>query len=302
MNRKWLPLLGLTLLGCYEQPIQNLSLPCEPAPNLQYLRGQLRFKRFPLIGAGQGLEVIGDKLFVFGDAGRGVIQELDRRLQPTGWAGSLTRQGVDLITHPVGIANRPGFPAFIGSGDGSIFHVDWQAFRRDGNLDGAVLQRIEDSETPDQYKGTRPEYVELNGRWLVATSDYADATPAKQAEVRLMDPLKLARVNSTDQPGVIIHRFPVSPYVQSLYWLESKKLLVLVQNITNKAIGWKLTFLDLEAAVEQGSGQGNAVITTVCFPYESELEGYGVLNDGRELLITPGELYFGSTGVLTTLP
>lgn len=61
--------------------------------------------------------------------------------------------------------------------------------------------------------------------------------------------------------------------------------LILVQNI-NLWHGWKLSSVSLHGAIAEGSGLGDAINQTRCFQFSSELEGYAVLPDGREVFLT----------------
>ena len=265
---------------------------CDTAPGPRLVAPRLERRWLRPVGAGQGIQVNKGVVNVYGDSNTGVVMELNHRLVPTGWVGYFVTGGQTVVQHPVGIAYAPGLPTFIGSGDGPILVIDWAVFRDAGTLDGAILRTVEETETPDVYKGSRPEYVRLGSEWYVATSDFALSAVDDVAELRLMDPLALSHAETTGDPGVIVHRLPVSSYIQSLHWREDIQQLVLVQNLNSRAEGWKLTFLDLEVAIETGSGLSGAVTQTLCFPYESELEGYAHLADGRDLMVTAtGDLF-----------
>jgi hypothetical protein len=144
-----------------------------------------------------------------------------------------------------------------------------------GTLDGAVLATIADDLG---VNGTRPEFVRVGERWLVATADYG----ALANEVRLYDPERLKTAARTSEPGVLVYRFRCSPYVQTLHWLDSSGLLVLVQN-RQSGQGWRLTVVDLARSIE--AGQEVVTLTTDLAP-QDELEGFHVVAPGRGLFIT----------------
>lgn len=197
------------------------------------------------IGAGQGAVRIGDSIYLFGDAETGVLREYvpdteARRLDWTGREVLLTLRGKDICSHPTGLAYREGMPTFLGdtvSGRGRIFVVDWEQMWADGTLDNAVLGVIEDDAA---VNGTRPEYVRVGERWLVATSDYGP----ESNQLRLMDPDKLAAAANTTDDGVVLFAGPCGPFVQSIEWLDDHGLVVLVQNQT-PGLGYRFTYLTI---------------------------------------------------------
>lgn len=287
--------IGLAAL-CLAATASCGPLSCDSDPNVSYVFPASEVQSFPISGSGQGIQVIGDKIYLYGDGETGLVSEfemLDGSPHPTGWTGRLTYDGSDFIPHPTGIAFREGNPTFIGYG-GVIYQVDWDLFREDGDLDRALLRTIRDDEA---RQGTRPEYVLYGDRWYVATSDY-DAVEGN--EVRLMDPERLQSANATSEEGVVVYRFPVSAFVQDLHWSDTVGQLVLVQNIRLWK-GWKLTVVDIEQAIALNSGKDEAVIKTVCFrSVTSELEGFASLPDGQDLLLTAdtnNNLFFES-GIL----
>jgi hypothetical protein len=290
--RRRLKIAALTVL-CWKLAAGCSPLTCDSDPNVSYVLPSLEVYSFPIDGSGQGLQLIGDRIYLYGDGETGIIQELDEELRPTGWTGALTYEGSDLIPHPTGIAFLEGYPTFIGYG-GVLYEIDWNLFLEDGDLDRALLHTVSDDEA---RRGTRPEYVFYADRWYVATCDY-DAPEGN--EVRLMDPERLQAADATSDDGVVVHRFPVSPFVQDLHWSETLGQLVLVQNI-GRWKGWKLTVIDLDRAIALNAGDDEAVTKTVCIERKSsELEGFAALPDGRELLLTANasnNLFVGS-GIL----
>ena len=243
---------------------------------------------FPVVGQCQGIRLIGDNLYIFGETLSdrygdvrkvAFIQELDLRCRPTGWQGIFAKSGWKaVITHPNGIAWHPGLPCFVSINE-IIYQINWDVFRKNGNLDGALIRTVKDTESRD---GTRIEYVQIAGKWYVATCDYH---AAGGNEIRIMDPWRLAACDTTGDPGVVVYRFPAASRIQSLYWNQETDRLVLVGNVALYR-GWKLVCLDLEKAVETGSGTDDAVVAARWFPYVSELEGYSVLPDGSEVFVT----------------
>lgn len=280
-------LLMTTMTSC-------IPFSCGSDPRLSYVSSDdLDVFSFPIEGSGQGLQVVGEKTYFYGDGETGLIAEFEENegsLVPTGRTGRLTRDGVDLIPHPTGVAFREGYPTFIGGG-GTLYQVDWDLLLEDGNLDRALLRTIADDEA---RHGSRPEYVFYDGRWYVATADY---NALQGNEVRLMDPEKLGSAEATSEAGVVVHRFSISSFVQDLHWSEASGQLVLVQNIRLWK-GWKLTAVDIGRAIALNSGEDEAVTKTLCFEGEtSELEGFASLPDGRDLLLTADtsdNLFLGS--------
>ncbi|MBI2067891.1 MAG: hypothetical protein HYT77_07765 [Deltaproteobacteria bacterium] len=253
---------------------------CEPSALLVEEEPNLQAYRFSDIGVGQGVRMIGDHLYIYGQSETGgIVQELDSNLKPTGWIGSLNYQGFPLVAKPVSIAYHEGKPTFIGATSHKrkavLYQIDWSLFYEDKNLDRALLRTIED---PESGEATRPEYVLYGDQWYLATTGY----DREKTEIRLMDPERLTEVDSTTEVGVIRYRIEGDPYIQNLFWSESESQLVLVQNI-GYVKGWRLTSLDLQKAVEGGVAP---IVKTRCFPDQSELEGYSRLSDTREVFLT----------------
>lgn len=241
------------------------------------------------MGAIQGVSEWNGKIYVFGDADTGVIGEytLDRdgpALVPTGRAIRLTRDGLDALPHPTGLAfpprDRPDLPVFLGDTVrrvGIIHAIDFERALRTGTLDGAILNSAVDDLA---VNGCRPEYVrvEVDGphgaaaRWLIATADYGDTDNA----VRLYDPALLARTTRTSHPGVLVRSMPSGPFVQSLRWEDERSELVLVQN-REPGLLYRLTFMRLD---------GSSPIVVDLDEPRDELEGYLDLGDGLVLMVS----------------
>lgn len=232
------------------------------------------------LGAGQGVEVRDGLVYLYGDGETGVILEYEAAGTPpvlifTGRRVRLTRNGEDLIPHPTGLTHHPLYGTFIGNtvaGVGTIYQIDWKQAFRDGNLDRAVLHTIRDDAA---VNGTRPEFVQRDGRWLIATADYGDL----QNEVRLYDPQRLAEADRTTAPGVIVARYPCGPWVQNLCWIDDRNMLVLVQNQL-EGLKWRLS------CVSDWSPGAFAQAAVVDQKPEDELEGFHVLPDGRAVWLS----------------
>ncbi len=155
-----------------------------------------------------------------------------------------------------------------------------------GTLDGAVLATIADDLA---VNGTRPEFVRVGERWLVATADYGSLSN----EVRLYDPQRLSTATRTSEPGVLVYRFPSSRYVQTLHWIDSAGLLVLVQN-RNHGLGWRLTLVDLARSLATGQ---QVATQTIDLSPQDELEGFHLIAPGRGPFVTSSSvsnLYFAN--------
>jgi hypothetical protein len=234
------------------------------------------------IGAGQGVEVRDGKVYLYGDATTGIVREYDvlanSILSFTGREIRLTSGGRDLVPHPTGLSVAPGVGTLLGntvSQQGTIRMIDWGRALVNGTLDGAVQATITDDLA---VNGTRPEFVRIRQRWLVATADYGSLAN----EVRLYDPERLKTAARTSEPGVLVYRFRSSPYVQTLHWLDARGLLVLIQN-QRDGQGWRLTIVDLAASVAAGE---QVVTQRVDLAPPSELEGFHLLTPDRALFLT----------------
>lgn len=231
----------------------------------------------PEIGAAQGVEVLQDRIYLFGDGEGekpGVIQEYVLRegeLKRTGKAMELTVEGKDTIAHPTGLTHHPRFGTWMGNtinGKGTLFRLHWSRLYHRQSLEDAILHQVEDTAA---VNGTRPEFVRHAGKVFLASADYG----AKNNEVRLYDPTRLSRAKTTSDKGVLVHRFPVGPFVQSLYYWAERDALVLVQNqLAGKK--WRMTVLDLTASIQRSQA---VVVETTDFPYGDELEGMHLFNN-----------------------
>lgn len=236
----------------------------------------------PETGAAQGLDVRDGRGYVYGDASRGVIVELeldeDGGITTVGGRRELTAGGTDLVPHPTGLTSHPSFGTFLGNtiaGEGEIFRIDWDGFLAAGNLEGALLHRIADGAA---VNGSRPEFVRVQDRWLIGSADYGD----EGNEIRLYDPALLSSAADTTEPGVVVGRFPAGRYVQSLFYWASRDVLVLVEN-RRRGRGWRLVFLALEASVERGQAQ---VLDVLEPDLPGELEGFHLFDESRAVLVT----------------
>lgn len=241
------------------------------------------------LGACQGASYLDGKAYLYGDREVGIIRSYtinQNRLTYTGQEIKLTEGGRDVINHPTGIAydpatnGQPGRPTFIGNSirlnaEGTkwravIYSVNWVGLLRTGTLDGNLLNAIEDDAC---IQGTRPEYVQVDGTWYVATADYGN----RANEVRLYDPERLLTAKKTSDPGVVVNKFTCSPWVQNLHWIPEKEVLVLIQNQI-EGRRWRFTFLDLKKSIATGHEQ---VIRTIDVDKADELEGFTLLGDGK---------------------
>lgn len=233
------------------------------------------------LGACQGISYQNGKVFLYGDREAGIIREYKLSGDSLVYSNhemKLTLNDTDVINHPTGIAYNGENPVFIGNSirlnkEGTqwravIYCVDWEGLQRTGKLDGNLLNTAEDDAC---IQGTRPEYVRYKNKWLVATADYGD----KANEVRLYDPTVLKNVKKTSEKGVLYKKFTCTPWVQNLYWMMDKGILILIQNQT-AGKKWRFTFVDLEKSVAAGK---QVVIKVVDTDRSDELEGFTFLND-----------------------
>ena len=100
----------------------------------------------------------------------------------TGHEYKLTMNDTDVINHPTGLALHGREPVFMGNSvilnkatnqwKAVIYCINWEGLLRTGTLDrGNLMNVIEDDAC---IQGTRPEYVEYNHKWYVATADYGN--------------------------------------------------------------------------------------------------------------------------------
>lgn len=241
------------------------------------------------LGACQGISVVGNKLYLYGDREVGMMREYVWQrdsLRYTGHEYRLTVNGQDVINHPTGLAHHSGLPTFIGNSirlnpEGTqwkavIYAVNWDGLRRTGTLDQNLEQTIDDDAC---IQGTRPEYVQYNGKWYVATADYGQ----RANEVRLYEPTALAKARKTSEPGVLVTKFTCGPWVQNLHWIPGRNVLVLIQNQI-EGRRWRFTFLDFPRSVETGQA---VVLNTIDLDCTDELEGFTLLpNSGRGIAVS----------------
>lgn len=236
------------------------------------------------LGACQGISFQNGHIFLYGDREVGVIREYKQSgdsLQYLQQEIKLTINGKDVINHPTGMAVHGNLPVFIGNSirlnpEGSlwkavIYHVNWKGMKQTHTLDGNLLQTIDDDTC---IQGTRPEYVEYNHKWYVATADYGD----KGNEVRLYDPAVLAKANKTSEKGVLVKKFTCTPWVQNLHWVPKKKQLVLIQNQI-EGRKWRFTYIDLEKSIQ--TGRQEVVRVVDINERNDELEGFGFLQSSN---------------------
>jgi hypothetical protein len=242
------------------------------------------------LGAVQGVVVRDGMVYAYGDVVQaeprvGVIREYTNQLAPTGRVVWLRRGGKPVIVHPTGLTWNDRFGTFIGdtvkSADparsrGVIFRLDWERAWKDGDLERAVLDIVEDDAA---INGCRPEFVTVGGRSLLATADYGDIRP----EVRLYDPAALLAAGRSSAPGVTIHRVLCGPFNQNLHWDAGTGELTCVQNVV-AGRGWRLDVLDLARAIADGRVEGPGVrLRRLTFSSHDELEGYWPLAARRAL-------------------
>jgi hypothetical protein len=237
------------------------------------------------LGACQGISFQNGTIYLYGDREVGVVRKfrlVNDSLTYLNAEYKLTVQGKDLINHPTGIAYNGRGPTFIGNttrlpGDGNlwkaeIFCVDWKGLLKTGTLDGNVLNRIEDDAC---IQGARPEYVNIDGAWYVATADYGN----RGNEVRLYYPDALAKAKRTSDPGLLYKKFTCSPWVQNLLWIRDKGLLLLIEN-EGPGRKWRFTYLDLKKSVALGK---QVIVKEISVKEKSdELEGYSLLGNDTD--------------------
>jgi len=234
------------------------------------------------LGACQGVSIQNGRTFLYGDREVGMIREykmVGDSLVYINKEMRLTLNDSDLINHPTGIAYHESLPVFIGNSirlnkEGTnwkavIYCIDWKGLQRSGKLDGNLLNTIDDDTC---IQGTRPEYVQYQNKWFVATADYGN----KFNEVRLYDPSILKTAKRTSAKGVLYKKFSCSPWVQNLFWIADKGILVLIQNQI-EGRKWRFTYVDLEKSISSGK---ESVINIIDINERNdELEGFAFLNN-----------------------
>lgn len=240
------------------------------------------------LGACQGVSYQNGRIFLYGDRETGVIREYKAEGDSLVYLNKemkLVVNDTDVINHPTGIAFHENNPVFIGNSirlnkEGTkwravIYCIDWQGLQRTRTLDGNLLNTIDDDAC---IQGTRPEYVQYKNKWYVATADYGD----KGNEVRLYDPNVLRKAGRTSDKGVVCKKFVCSPWVQNLYWIADKGLLVLIQNQV-EGRKWRFTYVDLAKSIETGKEQ---VIRKIDVDRADELEGFAFTNNSNGIAVT----------------
>jgi len=267
---------------------------CGTTPSLEHVHDPVVARQtVPGVGACQGISIIEGSVWMYGDKdGQGVIKRMTwvgpddggkPRLIDTGEVYELTlyrdfttrnqpgvRLDPDPMPHPTGLTHHPDFGTYIGNTvdqKGTIYHLIWEGFTESGNLDSWIRNKtIDDLAT----NGTRPEFVRVNGRWLIATADYGE----KNNQLRLYDPELLAKAQRTSEPGVLVAAFDCGPFVQSMHWIDDQDTLVLAQNQT-PGLGYRLTLLKFN----EGDGPPNVVRVIDLGQPTDELEGFVVIDD-----------------------
>lgn len=232
------------------------------------------------LGACQGVSYQHGSIFLYGDREVGVIREYKQTtdsLQYQGREMKLTLDGQDLINHPTGIAVHGNLPVFIGNSirlnpEGTlwkavIYQVNWKGLQQTRTLDGNLISTIDDDTC---VQGTRPEYVQYDNKWYVATADYG----GKSNEVRLYDPAALAKAKKTTDKGVLYKKFTCSPWVQNLLWIPEKKQVVLIQNQI-EGRKWRFTYVDLDKSI--ASGKEEVIRVVDINERTDELEGFTLI-------------------------
>ncbi|MGZ3755881.1 MAG: hypothetical protein ACXVAY_06450 [Mucilaginibacter sp.] len=242
------------------------------------------------LGACQGISYQKGRIFLYGDREVGMIREFRLSGDSLVYLNKeykLTVNGKDVISHPTGIAYNGVGPTFMGNSvkmnpEGTlwktnIYCIDWKLLLKTGTLDASLINTIDDDAC---IQGTRPEYVKYEGRWYVATADYGN----HGNEVRLYDPEKLKNCKKTTDPGVLYKKFTCTPWVQNLYWMGDKDILVLIQNQI-EGRKWRFTYVDFKKSIEEGSQQVIKVIDVD--DRADELEGYAFIgNNNKGIAVT----------------
>ncbi|HEY8929087.1 MAG TPA: hypothetical protein VIM55_07840 [Mucilaginibacter sp.] len=229
------------------------------------------------LGACQGISYQHGKAYLYGDREVGMIRQFSFNGDSLVYdqiQAKLSVGGKNVINHPTGIAYHGDMPVFMGNSvkpekaGGSwkavIYYINWNGLWKTGTLDGNLLKTIEDDAC---IQGTRPEYVKYEGKWYVATADYGN----HGNEVRLYDPELLKNCSKTSEPGVLYKKFTCTPWVQNLYYMADKGILILIQNQI-EGRKWRFTYVDLQKSLEAGQQQ---VIKVVDIDERGdELEGF----------------------------
>lgn len=242
----------------------------------------------PDIGACQGVSLINNKLYFYGDRSdltprRGEIHEYTLGMKPTGRRLILNRRDKPVMTHPTGIAYLDKNHVLIGNTVNQravIFLVDWELAWKEGGLDNAIRNEVVDDLA---INGCRPLAIAAFGTRWIATADYGD----QKNEVRLYDPARMMSAKRTSEKGVLLKKFRMGPFNQNLAWSAERGQLIGIQNVV-PGLGWRLQFVDLAQAVENQDvlDKGGAMKQEWVFPAHTELEGFTELPDGRWVMVT----------------
>ncbi len=229
------------------------------------------------LGACQGVSIQLEKALLYGDREVGMIRQFSFDKDTLVYDHKeckLTIDGKNIINHPTGIAYHGDMPVFMGNSvkppkgetawKAFIYCINWNGLWKTGTLDGNLLKTIEDDAC---IQGTRPEYVKYHNKWYVATADYGN----HGNEVRLYDPEKLSHCSKTSEPGVLYKKFTCTPWVQNLYWLGDKGIIVLIQNQI-EGRKWRFTYVDLEKSIQ--TGQQEVIKEVNIDARVDELEGF----------------------------
>jgi hypothetical protein len=239
------------------------------------------------LGAAQGVSLHDGKIYLYGDLYDanprvGVIREFDQQFKPTGKVIWLKENDTPLLIHPTGLTWDPYWGCFLGdtvNKRAKIYHLDWDAALKDGNLDHAVLETIDDDAA---INGCRPEFVTLGQKVYLATADYGDVHP----EIRLCDPELMLQARRTSAPGAVVFHILCGSFNQNLHWDETTRELTCEQNVI-AGRGWQLDVLNLDHAVVDGRADGPQVrVQKITLPPHTELEGYTPLDAKRVIFIT----------------
>lgn len=250
------------------------------------------------LGACQGASMHDGFVYLYGDANPGVIRQYVVRaaevapptLEYTGVEIALTRNGKNVINHSTGLTWNTQFGTYLGNSmtatkKAAIYHLDWPRMLIDRNLDHAVLNVIDDDLA---VQGCRPEFVRRGERWLLATADYGSVHNA----VRYYDPTRLPSARKTSEFGVLVARFPCSPWVQNLHWVDEQQRLLLILNKT-EGRGWRLAVVDPWNTADYRTAEKYDDLAN-----EDELEGFSRLSAGECVLVTSSEEENVSVGVM----
>jgi len=234
------------------------------------------------VGAGQGVEWRDGLFYFYGDRGIGIMRTYKviegKTLEYTGNEVEFTVKGADTVSHPTGLTWHKNLGTYLGdtvSGKGTILKIDWDNLLSGKNLDNSILNTTIDDLA---VNGTRPEFVKIKGRDMIATADYGEVDNA----IRLYDPDKLSTAHNTSDPGVLIKSIPCTPWVQTIHWMEEKGLLVLIQNQVEGLL-WRLSLVDLEASFDSGEA---VIVQVLDFDPKDELEGFHFINPDLGIFVS----------------